>query len=109
MWGTAPLREILERLKAGLEEIYGDRLKGVYLYGSRARGDARPDSDVDVAVVLDDFESPYAARRMMSHLVADLCLESDLLLSAMPIREADWFSREKLFIRNAREDEVAVA
>jgi len=109
MWGTAPLREILQRLKAGLEEIYGDRLKGVYLYGSRARGDARPDSDVDVAVVLDDFESPHATRRMMSHLVADLCLESDLHLSAMPIREADWLTREKLFIRNAREDEVAVA
>jgi len=109
MWGTAPLREILHRLKAGLEEIYGDRLKGVYLYGSRARGDARPDSDVDLAVVLDDFESSFDEIERTSHIVADLSLASDVVLSAIPIREADWSIRETLFIRNAREDEVAVA
>ncbi len=72
MYGTAPLREILQRLKAGLEKIYGNQLKGVYLYGSRARGDARPDSDVDVAVVLEDFESVLEEIDKTSVLVADL-------------------------------------
>jgi len=109
MWGTAPLREILQRLKAGLAAIYGDRLKGVYLYGSRVRGDARPDSDVDIAVVLDDFDSAFTEITRTSQLVADLSLESDLVLSAMPIREADWLAREKLFIRNAREEAVTIA
>ena len=76
---------------------------------SRVRGDARPDSDVDIAVVLDDFESPYAEIGRTSQLVADLSLESDLVLSAMPIREADWLTREKLFIRNAREEAATIA
>ncbi len=109
MWGTAPLREILERLKAGLEEIYGDRLKGVYLYGSRARGDARPDSDVDVLVVLDDYESAYDERERISYLVADLCLESDMLISTMLTREAEWSEKTKPFLRNAEAEGVAVA
>jgi predicted nucleotidyltransferase len=40
---------ILRRLKGELERLYGDRLERVLLFGSRARGDARPDSDWDVA------------------------------------------------------------
>ena len=47
------LREALTMLRAGLEAIYGDRLAGLRLYGSQARGDARTDSDVDLAVLLE--------------------------------------------------------
>ena len=43
---------ILRRFRAALEGVYGERLERVVLYGSRARGDARPDSDYDVAVFL---------------------------------------------------------
>ena len=46
---------ILKRFRAALEEIYGDRLERVVLFGSRARGDARLDSDYDVAVFLENF------------------------------------------------------
>ncbi|MFP4248886.1 MAG: nucleotidyltransferase domain-containing protein, partial [Armatimonadota bacterium] len=49
------LDEALRELKRELEALYGDRLRGVYLFGSHARGEAGPDSDVDVAVVLDDY------------------------------------------------------
>lgn len=44
---------ILARLKRELEALYGARLKQVLLYGSRARGDHRDDSDYDVLVVLE--------------------------------------------------------
>ena len=43
---------ILIRFGAVLDGIYGARLERVVLYGSRARGEARPDSDDDVAVFL---------------------------------------------------------
>ena len=43
---------ILTRFRAALDEIYGARLERVVLFGSRARGEARPDSDYDVAVFL---------------------------------------------------------
>jgi antitoxin ChpS len=45
-----PTAHALHILKQRLERHFGDRLAGVYLYGSRARGDHRDDSDVDVAV-----------------------------------------------------------
>ena len=47
---------ILKRFRAALDEIYGDRIECVVLFGSRARGDAGQDSDYDVAVFLNDLK-----------------------------------------------------
>lgn len=44
--------ELLRRAKAALREAYGDRLRGVILYGSEVRGTAEPDSDIDLLVLL---------------------------------------------------------
>jgi predicted nucleotidyltransferase len=41
---------ILKRFRAALDALYGDRIERVVLFGSRARGEARSDSDYDVAV-----------------------------------------------------------
>jgi len=46
-------KKIWQEMKRRLEEVYGERLKGVVVYGSEARGEAGPDSDVDVMVLLD--------------------------------------------------------
>jgi predicted nucleotidyltransferase len=62
---------ILTRFRAELDEIYGPRVERVVLFGSRARGDAQPDSDYDVAVFLRGYApgtttelvSPYCGSR----------------------------------------------
>ena len=38
---------------AAMEEAFGDRIRFIGLQGSRARGEARPDSDIDVVFILD--------------------------------------------------------
>src|SRR5437763_15390694 len=52
------LREIpkLARIAAALRQAFGARLASALLFGSRARGDHRPDSDYDVAVFLESYQ-----------------------------------------------------
>jgi len=102
------LDEALRQLKRELEELYGDRLKGLYLFGSRARGDAAPDSDVDVAVVLDDYESAFAEIDRMAEIGSRISLEADLVITKIPLREREWDQRDTVFLRNARRDAVTI-
>ena len=51
---------VLVKFRAALNELYGDRIERVVLFGSQARGDARPDSDYDVAVFLKDLDDRWA-------------------------------------------------
>lgn len=51
--------DVLERLRTGAPRAFaGTPVRFAYLYGSQATGTARPDSDVDVAVLLDDAVPP---------------------------------------------------
>jgi len=64
---------------------------GAYVFGSRARGDATPDSDTDVAILL--HGSP--GRRMneamnMADIAYDLMLETGIRVEALPLWESEW-------------------
>lgn len=66
------LLKILREVKEKLEEILGDDLVEVILFGSYARGEAREDSDVDVLVVvkkLPDREEEWEIGELMTDLV----------------------------------------
>lgn len=64
---------ILKRFHAALDEIYGDRLERVVLFGSRARGDAREDSDYDIAVFLKGFTDRWQEVERLIPVVTGLC------------------------------------
>jgi hypothetical protein len=51
---TSPVDDpILIRFRQALTGAYGGKLERVVLFGPRARGDSRPDSDYDIAVLID--------------------------------------------------------
>ena len=89
MLNRETLNSLLERARAELQRIYGDRLRSVYLFGSWARGEGDEDSDVDVAIVLDEVPDYLAEIERTSELFCDLGLEADVLISCVFIAEDD--------------------
>jgi predicted nucleotidyltransferase len=67
-------------------EIYGDRAARVVLFGSRARGDAEPDSDYDVAVFLRDLRDRSAEMNRLADVATDILYSEGEFIHAMPYR-----------------------
>ena len=66
---VSPLHDpILDRFRAAISRMYGPRLDRVVLFGSRARGDARPESDYDIAVFLMDMSDRWAELDRLARL-----------------------------------------
>jgi predicted nucleotidyltransferase len=105
MSGTPADDPILKRFRAALDEIYGDRLERVVLFGSRARGDARADSDYDVAVFLKDFVDRWQEVDRMVPIVTDIVEETGAVIHPMPYPEG--FHRERTsLMREVRSEGV---
>ncbi|MCM0019248.1 MAG: nucleotidyltransferase domain-containing protein [Tagaea sp.] len=89
----APLRAdpMLARVKARLEAEYGPRLLKVVLFGSRARGEAGPDSDYDIAVFLDGFDGSMDEAMRLGRIGSDLRAQIgiDIELVPLSIRQSD--------------------
>ena len=63
---AARLDQILREFREGLEQIYGSRLVRVVLFGSQAREEAEPDSDIDVMLVLQGAVDPHREIQRLS-------------------------------------------
>lgn len=97
---------LLGELKAGLVALYGRSLRGVYLYGSYARGEHDAESDFDVLVILDDFASYGAEVDRTAELAAALSLEYGVSVSQVFLREQEWLTGDSPFLRSVRNEVV---
>lgn len=103
------IRKILQELKRGLVEIYGDQLKAVYLFGSFARGQGRlPDSDIDVMIVLKGKFNYWQEDRRSSELVAALSLENDVVISITLASETQYNESKMPLYINVRREGVLI-
>jgi predicted nucleotidyltransferase len=79
------VRQFYESIKADFP------VKAVMLYGSRARGDHRPDSDADVAVLLDGEHQPFLGTKLkMSDAAYDVLLSTGINISPLPVWVDEW-------------------
>src|SRR3954453_5034538 len=100
---AAVANPILKRFRAALDELYGDRLEPVVLFGSRARGDAREDSDYDIAVFLKDFADRWQEVDRIIPVVTDILYEDEAFIHAMPYRAGAYQDRTSLMREIRRE------
>ena len=102
------LRRILTELHRRLEGLYGSRLVKLILYGSQARGDAEPGSDIDVLVVLKGPVSPYEEIDRTIDIVSGLSLEHDEVICCVFVPEDRYQTERSPLLINVRREGVAI-
>ncbi|ANV88923.1 nucleotidyltransferase domain-containing protein [Picosynechococcus sp. PCC 7117] len=108
---TAPnpnLSHILQQLRDHFQKNYQDNLAKVILFGSQARGDAAPDSDIDILVLLKNQFDAYQENKKNSQFIADLCLQYDTVISCFLMNLDTWQNTNNAFTRNVRQEGVSL-
>jgi predicted nucleotidyltransferase len=106
---TLDAREIARGVARDLRDLYGERLRNVLLFGSWARGDAHPESDIDLLVVLDEVPSRQRELARMNSVLWRHSLENNTVVTEIPISEAEYREPIEPFILRARAEGVPVA
>lgn len=88
---TPDERSALAAFVSGVRRHYGPRLVDLFVFGSRARGDATEDSDVDLAIILQDGDWKFWTEKLiLADLMHDALVEQGLYIQAWPVRQSEW-------------------
>lgn len=85
---TSQDQKAIREFVSYLQQSIPDRVEGVALFGSKARGDSQKDSDIDVLVILSQEDRKL--RREILRQAARFSLEYDVLLSPRVIGAERW-------------------
>lgn len=97
---------ILTGFRRAIQELYGTRIERVVLYGSRARGDAKPDSDYDVAVFLRNLSSRWQEVRRIADIELSILDETGATVHARPYPAESWKDRSSPLMHEIRKDGI---
>jgi predicted nucleotidyltransferase len=104
-----PIKDVVLELEKRLKKLYGSRFRGLLLYGSYARGDAREGSDVDLLLLLEGPVDPIREILRLQPVKWPLSLEATLLLSVMPVSIEAFERAETAFLRAVQKDAIPAA
>lgn len=87
---------VLTHLRRDLDASFGDRIERVVLYGSRARGDGKHDSDYDVAIFLREYVGRRYERPRLSVIETDVFDSTGGLVHALAFEAGAWKNHSPL-------------
>jgi len=100
------VKELAKGCKTVLESYYGTQFKGLVMYGSAARDQAGPLSDIDLLVLLGEPFDYFHELRRIVELLYPIQLESDRLISAKPAPWDEFEDGSLQLYRNAKREGV---
>ena len=100
------LSGIFPQLRARFQDLFGAELQQLVLFGSRARGDAEPDADIDLLVVLKSEAAIGQYREFANDIICELSLKYDAVVSCVFTTSAQFKQSGMPFYRNVRREGV---
>ena len=100
--------EIIQKFKNDISNIYGNRLKNLYLYGSYARGEGNDNSDIDLMVLLGGKVNPGKEIDRMIDILTDINLNYGVLLSVYPISENEFLNLKSPVLANIHREGLII-
>jgi predicted nucleotidyltransferase len=94
---------VLTRFRAALDVLYGNRIERLVLYGSRARGDSRPDSDYDVAIFLNGLTDRWEEIDKIVDIEVDIIDDLGAVIHARPYQAGSYMEQTPLMHEIRRE------
>jgi len=98
--------EIAVKVRKELEKLYGERLRGVLLFGSAVRDKLDEDSDIDIAIILDEIPDRFAEHERTGDLGSQISLEYNTLVSFLFASEADYQKGRFAIHRRIKEEGI---
>lgn len=96
---------VLRRFRDAVALAYGNRLDRIILFGSRARGDFRADSDYDVAVFLREYQNWFSDSKRLAEITTGILMETGAEINPVTL-PADAYDRRTAFMREVRREGV---
>jgi predicted nucleotidyltransferase len=102
------VKSILAELRRRFEALYAGRLVAMILYGSQARGDAEPGSDIDVLVVLQGPVIPSDEIRRTLDDTVDLSYQHGESIMCVFVTEEEYRRERSPLLLNVRREGTPV-
>lgn len=99
---------LLIKLKQAFGNLYEERLIQIILFGSVARGEPNPDSDIDVLVVLKEPVEQWTEIARTSEILDELSLESNELINCVFMDENHFQNGSEVLLRNIRQEGIVI-
>ena len=101
------VKDTLKELKKRIEGMLKEKFVEIILFGSYARGDYEPDSDIDVLLVVKE-KLTRKERDGISRISSDLSLTYDIVITCFDYLYTDFKNRNSPFLLNVRREGVAI-
>ncbi len=105
---TEKEKQAVKELVDELKKLYGENLSRVILYGSKARGDATEDSDIDIMIILKDVKDKSKELEKVIKLTTEIDFRYETLISVTLQSDEEYLKKRSPLLLNVRKEGIVL-